>query len=147
MQWWLVGFAVLVGLLNAVQTGSNTALDRAGGSPVWTLVIISSVSLATAFVIAMASGQKMPQMSAYSGVPWWGWIGGVFGAVYVLSMLVVAGRVGAAIFMGITITAATLGSVMMDHFGLLGLEVREAGPGRILGAIFLVIGLLLITSF
>jgi transporter family-2 protein len=98
-------------------------------------------------VIALASGQKPPTGGALAQVPWWGFIGGIFGAVYILSMLLMAERLGAAVFMGVTVSAAVVTSLVMDHFGLLGFQVHEAGLGRMAGGVLMVVGLALIAAF
>jgi transporter family-2 protein len=147
MQWLLVLFAVGTGVLNTIQTGNNTTLNKALGQPYWSLVIVFSVALGTALVMAVVSGQKPPAGGALAQVPWWGFIGGIFGAVYILSMLLMADKLGAAVFMGVTVTAAAITSLLMDHFGLLGFQVHEAGLGRIAGGILMVAGLALIAAF
>ena len=49
--------------------------------------------------------------------------------------------------MGVTVTAAVITSLIMDHFGLLGFEVKPAGMGRIAGGALMVAGLGLIAKF
>jgi bacterial/archaeal transporter family-2 protein len=147
MQWLLVVLAMVTGVLNTIQTGNNTTLNKALGQPYWSLVTVFAVALCTSLVIALASGQRPPQGSALAQVPWWGFIGGIFGAVYILSMLLMAEKLGAAVFMGLTVTAATITSLVMDHFGLLGFQVHEAGLGRIAGGLLMMAGLGLIAAF
>jgi transporter family-2 protein len=147
MPWLLFAFAAVVGVLNTVQAGNNTTLNKALGQPYWALVMVFGVALCTALVIALASGQKPPSGGALAQVPWWGFIGGIFGAVYILSMLLMAERLGAAVFMGVTVSAAVVTSLVMDHFGLLGFQVHEAGIGRMAGGVLMVAGLALIAAF
>ncbi len=147
MQWVLVAFAFGAGILNTVQSGSNTMLRKGLEQPVWSVVVVFAVALATALLAALVSGQRLPQGGGIAAVPWWGWVGGVFGAIYVFSMMLMAERLGAAVFMGLTVTAAVLTSLVMDHFGLLGFEVRGAGLGRVAGGLLMVAGLGLIAWF
>lgn len=66
---------------------------------------------------------------------------------YILSMLLIADRLGAAVFMGLTVTAATVTSLIMDHFGLMGFEMHKAGIDRMIGGALMVAGIALIAIF
>jgi len=37
-----------------------------------------------------------PSQERLAHIPWWAWVGGIMGAVYIMSMLLVAERLGAA---------------------------------------------------
>ena len=80
-------------------------------------------------------------------IPWWAWVGGIIGAVYIMSMLLVAERLGAAFFLGRTVTAAIVTSLMLDHFDLVGFPRHPAGAWRSLGAALMISGLSLIATF
>jgi bacterial/archaeal transporter family-2 protein len=89
----------------------------------------------------------MPRGSQWIAVPWWGWIGGTLGAIYVLAMVLTAEKVGSGIFIGLSVTASLLASIAIDHFGLLGFQRHTAGPGRLIGSALMVAGMLLIGKF
>lgn len=150
MQALLIGFAVIAGFLNTLQTGANTALNKSLAAPLWAATAVGATTflttLAAALVTAAVTGQR-PTVETLAGVPWWGWTGGALGAVYVLATVLVADKVGAAVFMGVTVTVAIVTSLAMDHFGLLGFEVHRAGLARIVGGILMVAGLGLIAKF
>lgn len=150
MQALLVGFALIAGLLNTVQTGTNTTLNKVLGVPVWTAAAVGAATFAATLVAALVAtvvtGQR-PTAEALCDVPWWGWTGGLLGAVYVLATVLVADKVGAAVFMGVTVTVAIVTSLAMDHFGLLGFEVHKAGLARIAGGLLMIAGIGLIARF
>ena len=146
MQWLLIAFAGVTGVLNTVQAGSNTTLNKALGAPIWSAAAVFLVALTTTVTAALIGGQRFPSVTLQQ-VPWWAWIGGVFGALYIVAMMIVAKQVGAAVFMAVTVTAAILTSLTMDHFGLMGFDVRAAGLGRIAGAVAIVGGLCLIVRY
>ena len=150
MQVLLVAFTIVAGLLNTVQTGTNATLNRSLGAPVWAAAAVGTATFLTTLLAALTvmifAGQR-PTAEAIAGVPWWAWTGGMLGAVYVLATVLVADKVGAATFMGITVTVAIVTSLAMDHFGLLGFEVHRAGFARIVGGILMLAGLGLIAKF
>lgn len=147
MAWLSLAFAFLTGILNTVQSGSNTTLNKTTGTPFWCVVVVFGVALGTASVTALVSGQRLPSLAEVHAVPWWAWIGGVFGASYILCMMLTAEKLGAAVFMGATVTAAVITSLVMDHFGLLGFDRHPAGFARLAGGALMLAGLTLIAIF
>ncbi len=143
----LILLVVVTGVLNTVQSGSNAMLNKTLERPLWAVVVVFSVALTTSLVVAIVSGQRLPNPDDIALVPWWAWCGGILGATYILSMVLAADVLGAAVFMGLTVTMAVITSLAMDHFGLLGFEVRQAGIGRIVGGVLMVAGLALIARF
>jgi transporter family-2 protein len=148
MQGLLYAFAVLVGALNAIQPGCNTALNKALDRPFVAGLIVTAVSFTSLLVAGLVSGRLgLPLPGPLAAVPWWGWIGGGLGAIYVLAQLFVAQQVGAATFMGLTVTAAIVTSVALDHFGLVGFERHPAGLLRLGGAALMIAGVVLVARF
>ena len=80
-------------------------------------------------------------------VPWWAWFGGALGAMSLLSQPLAAPRLGAAMYIGLFVTASSVASVVVDHFGWLGFEQHQAGIGRIAGCALMVIGIALVSLF
>jgi transporter family-2 protein len=147
MSFLLYPFAILAGALNAVQAGSNATLAKTLGQPVAAALVIAAVATTTYLATIPFLGLSWPGQERIAQVPWWAWSGGVLGAFYILSTLFVAEKVGSATYIGLTVTAAIVASVILDHFGLVGFEVREAGFGRIAGAGLMVVGIVLVCVF
>lgn len=63
------------------------------------------------------------------------------GATYVRATIFIAERLGAAVFTGITVTAAIDTSVVLDRFGWVGFAPHSADPWRILGSALMIGGL------
>jgi transporter family-2 protein len=146
MQWLLIGFVACTGVLNTIQAGSNTTLNKVLGAPFWAASVVFTVALTATVTAGFVSGQRLSG-DTLGQVPWWGWIGGLFGALYIIAMMMTANKVGAAVFMAVTVTAAIVTSLTMDHFGLMGFEVRRAGIGRLMGAVAMICGLGLIARY
>jgi transporter family-2 protein len=147
MNWVLIALIAVAGILNTVQAGSNSTLHKILESPAWSVAAVFGVGLVASLAAAVSSGQRFPSAATIDAVPWWGWIGGALGTVYLFSMMLTADKVGAAIFMSITVTMAVITSLVMDHFGLMGFDVHRAGIGRIIGGMLMVMGLGLIAKF
>ena len=62
--------------------------------------------------------------------PWWSWIGGLFGATYGLTAILLASRMGAATLTALVVTGQLICAVVLDHFGWLGFDVTtQVGAG------------------
>jgi transporter family-2 protein len=68
-------------------------------------------------------------------------------AAWSVRSLLFVGKVGAGAFAGLTITANILMSLVIDHFGLFGMEPHDLSGGRIAGAALMVAGITLISKF
>jgi transporter family-2 protein len=139
--------AFVAGTFNAVEAGTNTALRKDIGAPFLTLAIISATTLILSLISAAIAQERLPSSGGLMSVPWWGWLGGLLGFGFVAAMIYTADTLGSALFIGLTVTASTLLSVALDHFGWLGFAQHAAGPGRLAGALFMVIGVALIAAF
>ena len=147
LHWLLYAFAVLAGTLNAVQSGANVTLTKTLGQPIVAALVVSGVGTIVYLAAAPLLGLAFPTGDRIAAVPWWGWIGGGLGGIYVLSTLLVAEKVGAAVFTGLTVTAAIVTSLVLDHFGWLGFSPHPAGLWRLLGGAAMIGGLALICLF
>ena len=140
-------FAVLAGALNAVQAGTNSTLGKQVGQFGAGLVTFS-VSIVVFVLVGALSGRLgWPGGARIAGVPWWAWTGGLLGSVIVLAQLFVAQSLGSAVFMGITVTAAVVTSLTLDHFALAGFEQHAINTGRVAGAVLMSAGVALIARF
>jgi transporter family-2 protein len=148
MQWLLYLLVGAAGVLNAVQAGCNATMRKVLDAPVASGLVIVAVSFSTMLVGGAVAGQlSWPAAGRFGQLPWWGWLGGVFGAFYVMMMLLTAEKIGAAVFMGVTVTAAVVASVALDHFGWVGFKEHPAGLARLAGAALMVIGVLLVARY
>ena len=144
-------FIVAAGLLVAMQAGSNATLEKSLHNPFMSSIVsfgtgLGVLLLALAIYTAITKS-PLPRGQQWAAVPWWGWIGGILGTVYVLTGVLTAEKVGSGVFVGLSVTASILASIAIDHFGLLGFHRHTAGPGRILGGALMVAGMLLIGKF
>ncbi len=140
--------AAVAGILSSVQSGANGTLGKIFGNPVAPVLISLGISLIFAIAVALAArGTDWFDPSRAAAAPWWAWVGGFCGAIFVFSQPIAAPRLGAAVYMGITVTASLMASVAIDHMGLLGFAQHSASAGRIAGTALMIAGVYLIASF
>ena len=82
----------------------------------------------------------LPSREAFQSTQWWNWIGGPLGALIVLAGAALIPKLGAAAFIALVVGGQLLCSMLLDHFGLLGLAQQSITPGRVLGAVLVVAG-------
>ena len=139
--------ALLAGACVALQTGSNTRLKEALEEPLTAIIVSSCIGVA--LLVAAAASLRTPAPSAFKLVsaPWSAWLGGLCGAVYAVTVVLLARRLGAATLTALVLTGQLVCSVVLDHFGLIGFELRPIGAGRVFGCVLLLAGLALIWRF
>lgn len=136
---------VVAGVLTTVQSGANAALSKALGQPVLVAFAVVAANLAVYLASIPVLGISWPAQERFAQAPWWAWISGVFGGLYVLAAVLFAERLGAALFTGLVVTAGIVTSIALDHFGLVGFERHAAGVGRIAGGALMIGGLILVS--
>lgn len=136
--------AIFGGMLLPIQAGINGALRGWLGNPWSTTLVSFCVSLLVLLPLSIATKAQIPNAIMLSQIPWWAWTGGLFGAFYVCSALVSAPRLGAMALVASLITGQMIASLVLDQFGWLGYAQHPINAGRILGAILLCAGVVLI---
>ena len=144
MKFGLLSIAIFAGVLNPFLGGMNSTLSKKISQPVWAVAATFTVAMFTTLIAALVSGQKLPGSGAIVQAPWWSWLGGLFAAGYVLSLTLVADKLGASVFTGVTITVAMVVSLLLDHYGLVGYEMHKLNLLRVAGAVVMIGGLGLI---
>ena len=131
-----------VGGLIAAQPAVNAGLGRATGS-----VAAAFVSFAVGTVllagIVVAVGEVGGLGSTFD-VRWYYLLGGVLGAAYVLTALIVVKTIGAGGVAAATITGQLTLSIVLDRLGVLGLDETPITWERMLGVALLLAGTYLV---
>ena len=147
MAWPYVLFAFAAGAALPVQFGINAQLSSWLDSP----VRAAFVSFLTgAIILAVAAAllfKPLPSGSRLGHAPWWVWVGGAFGAFYVVASIVAAPRLGAATVVAVIVAGQSLASVVVDHYGWVGFEPRHVSAGRLVGMTLVGTGVALVRFF
>ena len=147
MAFLLVLMALAVGIVLPMQAGINSQLRIWVGHPIQAALISFSVGTLVLITSAAALRLPWPSVSHLGQAPWWVWLGGLFGATYVSMAVVLAPRLGAAALIGASVAGQLIGSLLLDHYGVVGYAVRPVSMERIVGVVLLLTGVLLIQRF
>jgi transporter family-2 protein len=127
----------------ALQQVLNANLRTEIGSPWWAGVVSYAGGLVAITLAALVfAGPRLPQPAA--GGSWVSWTGGIFGAIFIAVGVLMVPRFGAATVLALVVVGQMLGSLALDHFGILGPAQEPASPIRLLGAACLILGVVLI---
>lgn len=139
--------AVLCGVALAVQASLNARMAQAAGSAVWGALISFVTGALILLAVALLSRTPFSLTSTARVAPGYVWLAGILGAFYVGTAAVILPRLGPALTFGLVIGGQMLLAVLLDHFGWLGVPVREISPGRVLGVVLVIAGVILIRKF
>lgn len=139
-----LAMALLAGATIPSQAGINAKLNVYTGSPVAASIVSFLAGTMTLIIFAVVTRSPIPALSSFSGAPWWIWTGGILGAFYVASCVILANKVGAVSMLALILAGQIITSLVLDHFGLLGYQVQPVTMMKIIGIILIIAGVIFI---
>ncbi len=132
------------GVSLAFQQILNANLRIELGSAWWAGFISYLVGTLAMLAVAIASGGPWLSATMAARTSWVSWTGGIFGAIFIATAILMVPRFGAATVLALIVVGQMLGSLTFDHLGLLGIPLHPVNPIRLAGAAFLILGVVLI---
>jgi transporter family-2 protein len=136
----LLIIAVLLGVIFAWQTPINAEAARRLGSPVLAGVLSISLSLVLVVTFALMTVRAKPDWSEIASAPWWTWIGGIAGAVFVVAAAVIVPKTGSVLFLLAVVLGQMLGAIVADTYGMWGLAVQPISLTKLVGVSLVLAG-------
>ena len=115
--------------------------------PFLATAVVYGTGLLGVLLVGMFGYLSKPDGAKLAGTPWWAWFGGFLSIVSTMAGVVLAKKLGSAVFTSLSLSAALTTSVFLDHFGWVGFEKHAANPWRLIGCGLLVGGIVLISKF
>ena len=141
-----ISLAALAGVAIATQQVFNAGLRHAVGS-VWWAGLVSYLGGTTFMIVALlVTRTAIPSVASLKQVTAVQWTGGFLGGAYIILSLLALPRLGVALVLALVVVGQMAASLVFDQFGLLGVPQHPASLIRILGALALVGGVLLIKA-
>ncbi len=138
--------ALVSGAANPFQGATNAQLNKQTHSPLWAGIIVYATGLLGLLLIQAFARQPFPA-STLKQVNWWAWTGGLISLISTIVGLTLTQKLGSTLFIGLTLTASIVTSVLLDQFGLVGLNKHASSPGRLIGCALLVAGVWCVAKF
>src|SRR3990170_2168885 len=114
----------------AIQAPTNSMLAKAGGSPILAALISFLVGTVALLAVWLMTPNR-PGTAAFAGLPWYAWIGGLYGAVFVAVAAYAAPKIGVASLITIGIAGQIAMALWLDHIGAMGLTREPINFGRL----------------
>jgi transporter family-2 protein len=131
------------GGLIALQAPINSTLGRSVGTFQAAFLSFAIGTVALTIIALLAKG-GLAQVGELRHLAWYYLCGGLLGAVYVTSVLVTVRTLGAGGVTAATIAGQLSLSVVVDHFGWLGVDRSPVSAPRVAGIVLLTVGVFLV---
>ena len=133
--------ALLIGALISIMVSFNSGLEGYVGST-YSVVIIHAIGLIAILIVAAIKKEKIVIKEA---IPFYLFLGGIFGVMLTLVNVTTIGRIGVALTTALAVFGQLVFSSLVDHFGLFGLTKYEFNPKKLVGLLIVFVGLVIMT--
>lgn len=132
------------GAFIAVQAPVNARLRLVLSSPVGSTVVSFAIGTVVGLAVLSAMGQLGTTVGALGGGPWWAYLGGLLGLVFVFATLLAAPQVGVTVTFVAVIVGQVAAAAVIDRFGLLGIPPRPIDLERVVALVLMAGALVLL---
>ena len=139
----IAALLIAAGVATGLQPPTNALLSRALLSPINAAFVSFAVGTLV-LGLAILALHTQPNWTATVGLPWYAWLGGVYGAFFVAAAAFAAPRIGVGPTVCLLIAGQAAAALAVDHFGLFGIVrhpinwTRALGMAAVLGGVLLV---------
>ena len=139
--------ALLAGAMIPTQAAVNNKMAGFVDSPILSAFISFLVGTAALLAYILISGISLGNLTSAREAPAIAWVGGLLGAFFVAASVFLVPKLGVAMTFSLIIAGQMLITLVIDHYGLLGVPLREISFLRIAGVILIASGVILIRRF
>lgn len=137
--------AAAAGCLIALQSPINATMAFRIGHPIAGAALSFTVGTVALLVLAAVFARDSFDAAAVARLPLLLLLGGgLLGAVFVTSNIMLTPRIGVAAVVALGIAGQVVSSLALDHYGFFGMAVRELSAGRLVGAGMVIAGALMV---
>jgi bacterial/archaeal transporter family-2 protein len=135
---------VAAGILIAAQAPINARLRLSLASPLGSGLVSFAVGTVLLLGAVAVVGDGGAILSGLGSAPWWAYLGGAFGAVFVVVTLVAAPRLGVTATFVAVILGQVAAATLIDRFGWFGQPAIALTGERVLAIGLLMVSLVLL---
>jgi len=137
--------AFFVGGLFPIQGAINSHLGKFLNNPLQASFISFACAILLLSFLLLCIRPDFPDVSQLFELKWYYFVGGgVCGVSFVTMFVILTPKIGIADATTAFIAGELIMSVILDHFGVFGLEIHHISMERFIGCLFLFAGLILI---
>ena len=136
---------LFVGAMIPAQAVLNTRLGRQIGGPLMGSLMSFTIGIICLFALNLATNPSaVIQLKPTATGPWYLWLGGVLGAIFVGYITWVNQQQGVALTFALVVSGQIFMSLVIDQYGLFGSMIQPITLEKIIGAVLIIAGLILI---
>ncbi len=139
--------AFLAGGILPIQAGLNAKMGKALGDPVYAALLSFSIGAVGLLLLVCLGKTDVTQISHATKEHWTIWTAGLLGIFYVVASIILVPNIGAGLTFALVIAGQLVFSILIDHFGLMGLSIYPINWQRIMGICLIIGGVMLIRNF
>jgi transporter family-2 protein len=139
--------AVAAGAMMPTQAAINNKLAGVVESPISAAFISFFVGTISLFCYLLLTGTPLNSLLKVMDAPAVAWVGGLLGAFFVTAAIVLVPRIGVAMTFSLIVAGQMLITLILDHFGFLGVPVKEVSLARVGGILLITAGVVIIRRF
>jgi bacterial/archaeal transporter family-2 protein len=139
--------ALVAGAMMPTQAAINNKLAGYVESPIAAAFISFLVGTIGLFIYMLATGTSLGNLFNIKEAPPIAWLGGLLGAFFVTCTVILAPRIGVAMTFSLIVAGQMLITLVLDHFGFLGLPIKEISLARVGGILLITAGVVIIRRF
>ena len=132
--------AILAGAIVPVQVGVNAVLDQQLKSPFFTSFIVFLVGAIGILISFFFTEETFPTVVTIKASSWWSWLGGLLGALYILSLIILSQYINIGLLTILALAGQLVMAIIVDHFGWFGAKVNPITYTKVLGLILIGFG-------
>jgi transporter family-2 protein len=133
-----LAIAALAGLTMALQGSMNSMLGKKIG--ILEASFIAHLSAALIFIILILLNIKKGNIEAWREAPWYLYLGGLLGVIITYTVIVSIPELGMAVATTAIVTAQVSTACVLDYLGAFGMEKVPFSWLKLVGIVFLALG-------
>ncbi|MBK8429111.1 MAG: DMT family transporter [Lewinellaceae bacterium] len=145
--WIFLLMAVIAGFALPTQAAINSKLSAIVQYPVLAGLISFLIGTLALFVYCLCSGVPLRAVLFAKNASAIVWTGGLLGAYFISATIILVPKLGVALTFSLIIAGQMLITLVLDHYGLLGVPVKTVNLPRFLGVLLIIAGVILIRRF
>ncbi|AWL27937.1 DMT family transporter [Acinetobacter defluvii] len=135
--------AMGIGIAMSIQTAINTQLREYLYSPLQAALLSFLIGTIVLAIFVFFQSTPKPSLHSLGQIPWYLWLGGCLGVYAISISIYTAPKLGFLSLSGLIIFGQIMMSMLLDHFGWLGVEKTQLNWQRLFGGVVIFIGVLL----
>lgn len=148
MFWVFIVLAFALGASGVLQASMNNQVRLITGDAFRAALLSTSVSTGSLLLISLLYKRgAILDGNVFAQMQWWMWTAGIIGAIFVAATAFLVARLGSAFLFTLIVAGQLVGAIVMDHYGMVGLERNPVSLPRIAGVGLVLAGVVLVRRF